>query len=175
MRRFPPEDYIRLFDRSDPLKGYRYVPATALSWCREIAGTAGAGRVEDYHKVVLLRLIAGFEERFARLRVPESVGILIPQAFQRILSQLAAAEPGYFLHENDLFAKDLGLCRLKLLPCGSELVEPLSGVPRSVMFQGGHRHQRLPALVSESLGSAPGSSLYTWRVRQVLFPDCGVA
>ena len=109
-----------MFDRSDPFTGYRYVPATARSWCREIAETAGTGGVEDYHKVVLLRLIAGFEDRFARLRVPESVSILVVQAFQRILNQLAAGEGGYFLHENDLFAKDLGLCRLKLLPCGSE-------------------------------------------------------
>lgn len=39
--------------------------------------------------------------------------------------------------ENDIFLKDLGICRLEVTPCAALLVEKYSGVPRSLAFRHG--------------------------------------
>jgi hypothetical protein len=85
--------------------------------------------------MVLVYLITDFENRIRGLRVPNSILSLLAVCFQRILTQLENAEKHFYLHSNDLFRKDLALCRLKLLPCGSELVDVYSGVPRGTLFR----------------------------------------
>jgi hypothetical protein len=39
--------------------------------------------------------------------------------------------------QDDLFLKDLGICRLEVFPCKSLLVEKNSGVPRKLLFTNG--------------------------------------
>jgi len=139
LNRYPVVEYVHALDSSDPLRGYGYAPPLTRKWCSEIQASGGSSALENYHKMVLVYLISDFESRIRGRRVPNSIQGLFAVSFQRILAQLESAEKHFYLHSNDLFRKDLALCRLKLLPCGSELVDRYSGVPRSILFRGGLR------------------------------------
>ena len=137
LKRYPIADYVDTLDRSDPLKGYGYAPEPVRIWCNEIKTLGDTDTLETYNKMMLVYLIADFEHRIKALRVSDAILELLATSFQRILSQLENVENNYYLHANDSFCKDLALCRLKLLPCGSELIDVFSGVPRSILFRGG--------------------------------------
>lgn len=137
LKRYPLAGYVYILDGSDPLKGYGYTPRLIRTWCNAIEGLGGTNALENYHKMVLVYLITDVENRISELRVPNSILELVAASFQRILAQLENAENNFYLHGNDLFSKDLGLCRLKLLPCGAELIDVCSGVPRSILLRNG--------------------------------------
>ena len=134
---YPVVKYAHTLDSSDPLKGYGYASALTRKWCVEIEMLGGSSALENYHKMLLAYLITDVEKRIRGLRVSSSILDLVAAAFRRILSQLENAEENFYLYSNDLFCKDLALCRLKLLPCGAELIDIYSGVPRSILFQNG--------------------------------------
>lgn len=134
---YPIESYVQRLDHYERKEGYRFVPPDIRLQCEEITARFGLRGLELYHKTLLVSLIECYEERRERYRIPASIQFLILKEFYRILSTIESAEGGYYLHGNDLFAKDLGLCRLKLVPCGSEVVDLWSGVPRSTLLRGG--------------------------------------
>ncbi len=136
LNRFPVVDYVHTLDSADPLQGFGYASPLTRKWCSEIEASGGSSALENYHKMVLVNLMTDFENRIKGLRVPDSMLTLLAVSFQRILAQLEDAENNFYLHDNELFRKDLALCRLKLLPCGSELVDVYSGVPRSILLRG---------------------------------------
>ena len=137
LNRYPVVGYVDTLDSSGPLQSLRYAPPLSYKWCSEIEALGGSSALENYHKMVLAFLITDFDNRIKGLRVPNSTLTLLAVSFQRILAQLANTENSFYLYSNELFCKDLALCRLKLLPCGSELVDVYSGVPRSILFRGG--------------------------------------
>jgi hypothetical protein len=137
LKSYPIEPYIEQLDLCERGHGYRFVPPGILRLCDEISALSGLRGLELYNKALLVALIENHEHRQRRYRIPDAILSLIPQEFDRILSGIETAEDGFHLHRNDLFAKDLGLCRLKLLPCGSEVVDLWSGVPRSTLLHGG--------------------------------------
>lgn len=137
LSRYPVVEYVHTLDNSDPLQGYGYVSSLTRRWCNEIEALGGSSALENYHRMVLVYLITDFDKRMKGQRVPDSVITLLATSFERILAQLGNAENNFYLHNNDLFRKDLALCRLKLLPCGSELVDVHSGVPRSILLRNG--------------------------------------
>ena len=136
---FPADRYLAAFDALPATASYTEVPDAVLSQCRDIEAVAGSEVLEDYHRLILLALMAGAGGRVRSLDLPESVAALLAPSFGRMLTQLDRNERGFFLHGNDLFAKDLALCRLKLLPCGAELIETSARVPRSLILRGGVR------------------------------------
>jgi hypothetical protein len=135
LNRFPVVDYVHSLDSTDPLRGYCHVPSPVHKWCSEIEALGGTVVLENYHKTVLAYLITDFDNRIKGLRVPDSILDLVTITFQRILAQLWNAEYDFYLYSNELFCRDLALCRLKLLPCGSELVDVYSGIPRSILLR----------------------------------------
>lgn len=135
LKKYMIADYVYILDSAKPLEGYGYIPASARIWCDEIMARGDENTLENYHKMVLAYLIADFDNRIKRLHVPNSVIALLFLSFQRILAQLENTENNFYLFSNDLFRKDLALCRLKLLPCGSELIDTYSGIPRSILYR----------------------------------------
>ena len=63
LRRYPVEDYVHTLDKTEPLTGYWLVPALIHQWCKEIEALGGSDSLENYHKMVLLTLLADFPER----------------------------------------------------------------------------------------------------------------
>ena len=132
----PVESYVQRLDLYEKQQGYHFVPAEIGRQCEMIGAKSGLRTLEFYHKLLLVSLIESYDERQKRCRIPHSIKQIIPPEFDRILTAMEQAEDGFYLHGNDLFAKDLGLCRLKLLPCGSEVVDLWSGIPRSTLLRG---------------------------------------
>lgn len=137
LSRYPVVEYVHALDNADPLRGYGYVSSLTHRWCNEIEALGGSSALENYHEMLLAYLITDFDNRIEGQRIPDSITTLLAASFERILAQLGNAENNFYRHSNDLFRKDLALCRLKLLPCGSELVDVYSGVPRSILIRNG--------------------------------------
>lgn len=137
LKEFPVKIYIAFFDRIESFHGYRYISDEIASYCQGIALKFGRHSLDLYHRLVLVSLINNYKDRIKQQSIPASIQTLIPQEFDRIIKGIQKNREGFYFHENDLFAKDLGLCRLKLVPCGSELVDLRSGIPRRILFQGG--------------------------------------
>ena len=135
LNRYPVVEYIHVLDSTGPLQGFRYAPPLNHKWCNEIESLGGSSALANYHRMVLAFLITDFDNRIKGLRVPRSILSLLAVSFQRILAQLANAENSFYSLGNEPFCKDLALCRLKLLPCGAELIDIYSGVPRSILFR----------------------------------------
>jgi hypothetical protein len=133
----PIESYVQQLDRCERHYDYRFVPPSLRIQCQEITQQAGLRGLDLYHKLLLVSLIERYDERQKRYRIPNSIKALIPREFERILSAMDCMAEGFYAHDNDLFAKDLGLCRLKVLPCGSEVVDSWAGIPRNTLFRGG--------------------------------------
>lgn len=103
----------------------------------QIRAQGGDTALDAFHRLALAALIAGHPQRRQAIRIPASVELQYEIEFNRILAQLKTNRAGFYLHDNDLFLKDLGVCRGKLLPCGAQLVDIRSGVPRRILASGG--------------------------------------
>lgn len=133
----PPAQYIHEFDAVEQSRGYHYIPPAVQALCSRIVRQFGTPALDLYQRVVLLTLMDQYGRRRSRHRMPESVQLLLVAELERILMGLSVEKAGFYLFDNELFVKDLGVCRLKLLPCGSEVVEISAGVPRGLLFRGG--------------------------------------
>ncbi|WP_052494040.1 hypothetical protein [Nitrosospira sp. NpAV] len=116
--------------------GYSDLPGAFRAACAEIERKSGLAGMALYHKLVLATLIADFGWR-AQKGLPLSVASQYEVEFRRILEQFDTNPHEFYTQENDLFNKDLAICRGKLIPCGAELVDEFSGVPRSTAFRDG--------------------------------------
>ena len=130
----PIEDYIAALDEAPAYSRYRTVSPSAANICDSIRKQWGYGGLEHYHRLSVAYLAAKFSGRVAFQAMPVRVRQCCIQALQRILGIAENGRPGYFDHANDLFAKDLAVCRGKLIPCGAELVDWQAGLPRRVLL-----------------------------------------
>ena len=132
---FPPDTYLGFFRSLPAYCSYRYVPPDAERFCEAITANAGPDVLEAYHRLAVIRLVDDATAASRKL-TPEL--ITLKQSYlQRVIAQAASPRKGFYLHQNDQFAKDFAVCRGKLLPCGVELLDPRSGVPRRTLFSGG--------------------------------------
>jgi hypothetical protein len=130
---------VELLERYQRWRGYSNFPAGFLQHEREILQVHGSGALADYYRLMLVFLLKQLDHRLALHVIPESVASLVRVTLERVMSGIERAHDGYYSLGNELFVKDLGLCRLRLLPCGSEFVDTWAGVPRGVMLRGGLR------------------------------------
>ncbi len=137
LERYPIADYIADFDAIEASRDYQFIPLGVADRSRKIAADYGDTALELYHRSVLASLISQTDARVTRKRIPESIRLLMRREVERILRGLDQAPSGFHSFQNELFVKDLALCRLKMLPCGSEVVELWSGVPRSTLLRDG--------------------------------------
>jgi len=125
-----------LIDRLDAtMKGRAYfaVPADLLA---EWVATAGP-EVRLWNALLLATLAARLPER-ARVRpIPPSVLQGFVVQLGRILRELVAAPAGHLDLGDDIFLKDLGLCRLHMFACAAQIVEQGAGVQRQLVLTGG--------------------------------------
>jgi len=121
-------------DRSDPWLGYRHIPINvrhALDQTETRYGEAGSS---ERLRLLLLHYIRQFEVRFASAGLPASFVDQFAAVFERIARQCQEGILGSSLN-NDVFLKDLGVVRLRLIPCVSHLLYLHSGIPRRVVLK----------------------------------------
>ena len=142
-------DYAALFGASaseyglwltqehQPQTSYRVVPSRCKTLFDRIVSTYGDRAGEHFLQLVAAHEILALPARMHTADIPASVLPWITRCVQRMLDDLAAPRTGYFSHDNDPFAKDLAVCRLKMFPCGIEMVDTDMAFPRSALWKFG--------------------------------------
>ena len=133
---FPLAEFESLLDATPRYKNYNFKTDEVQSWWAAIRNQGGTEAVSLYNRVLLLYLISRFEERALSKKYTKSILELFEIEFNRILSRVHEGMAGRFDIENDLFLKDLSICRQLMFPVGYELEEE-AGLPRRILFRGG--------------------------------------
>jgi hypothetical protein len=123
------DDLIAVLDGMPEGRRYNDIPADLAAAADGL--DAGCGRL------LQATLLAQAENRAPRLDLPASVLAEIRLEATRIAA--GAMQPGLrddFLTD-DLFLKDLTICRLGAFPCVAQLVEPRQGYSRALLGSGG--------------------------------------
>ncbi len=139
LARYPIPRYLDWLTPDAEPGGYSTLPAPAAEQVQAIRRGHGDAALDRYHRLVLLEAIGRYPAAALPVQRPPSVLRQAEAEFRRITRQVMTAREGAFLPGTDLFDKDLAICRGKLLPCGAQLVDICSGIPRGVVFRGGAR------------------------------------
>ena len=128
-----------LIDRLDLAmaeRAYFAIPDELLAEWRRTAGADG-GDIRIWNALLLAHLIERLPERARTRAIPASVLRGFIDQLSRIVGELATAPAGHLGLDDDIFLKDLGLCRLEMFPCAAQIVEQGAGVPRQMILSGG--------------------------------------
>ena len=118
------DDYICLLDHLPvSVVKYHHLSDEQIGFNKHFLAKYGITGLNDFHQLVMLELMFQFPQRVTRLKLPESIHALIAGEFERILSLIESGSNFVFDWANDLFAKDMGICRLHLIPAGTRLLE----------------------------------------------------
>lgn len=119
--------------------GYKTLARGLKAWTAQLALQVDdrASFDQELGRCVLARAIETGRSGLASLKVPADVAALSRQSLDRAERELALKPGRYYSPDNDLFAKDLAIAGLRLLPCGAEHVELHSGIPRSTALRSG--------------------------------------
>ena len=110
-------------------------PKLVGQWRDAVAGCGGDEGV--CASVLLGTLLARAPARASSRRIPAELLESLCEQLYRIALELVAGTPLHTRLVDAVFLKELGICRLEVLPCKSLIVDKNSGVPRRLAFSGG--------------------------------------
>lgn len=144
---------------------YRDIPARLRDQGRTLEQSVAPTTVGNYHKLILLAFMATFKARVAAQSIPPSVLTRFAAQFDRIMDEMGFQECQHYQSSCDGYLKDLGLCRTVLYPCGAEVLDTNSGVPRRTLFSNGPRQlaRSLSFFASRRQGFKPYYELHMHR------------
>lgn len=133
------DSFITHLDSIPETESYAYISDDIKRLWLAIEQAGDKSSFADFNKCILLRLIEQFLERTEKseYKLPESITRQFHINFLRILSEIDSFDDKHFNPSNDLFLKDLGICRQKLIPVGMRVIESNSGYSRKVLISGG--------------------------------------
>lgn len=121
LKKYPTSEYIKLSDNYPTAHNYEYVSPEIKSYTDQIVQNSNEIILELYHKVMLLDLISRNMTTLEKENLPESIKLLYQQNFQRIIDNIESNSetPGFYLHQNDKYLKDWGVCTKWIIPVGA--------------------------------------------------------
>lgn len=128
--------YIEILDRQPDLMPYHHPSPEITEYLK--------GKDQStLNKAVMVELIRQFPARSEMIRqqqgvrlTPEAVS-MFKQDFDRIINEQATNAPGFYEFPLSPFGKDLGICSLRIMPAGAQIVDLHSGIGRNLLLQGG--------------------------------------
>jgi hypothetical protein len=129
---------LRAVARARPRQNYGALRRVLQRYVERPAMAIG-GSAETFLRLVLCELANDVVEDRATpdLHLPPSVHRLYVLQVHRIRRESVDKTLNHFRLDDDLFMKDLALAMGYLLPVGAELIQPHSGIPRSILWQAG--------------------------------------
>jgi hypothetical protein len=121
----------------EPALSYRTIPEPFIELLDSLVAAHGRQSGERFLQLVMANEILKLPDQLRDVALPASVLPWLERCVVRMLGDLATPRAGYFSLDNDLFLKDLAVCRLKLIPCGVEMVDPEAGFSRSAVWKHG--------------------------------------
>jgi hypothetical protein len=130
------ERLVELLENCSTDFQYNRIPLEAKAfWCEAIASH---GVHETILGALLLdTLLIGVPENIAAKQIPQLFISEFYEQLQRIARKLKVGPVDYMALDNDIYLKDLGICRLEIYPGRAALIEKHSGIPRSLAFNNG--------------------------------------
>ncbi len=138
-KRFEPAAAINLLDGFDEQLPYHYVSEQLQAMWDNVGAEFGSPGFGAFQKTVMLNLMSDFEKRAQNLNYVDEVVKFFEHSYIRITSNIENTEYTGYNEPNDLFLKDLALCRQKLFSAGPQVVEANSGFHRALMFRKGFK------------------------------------
>ena len=126
-----------LASASLPALSYRTMPGPFVELVDSLVAAHGKHAGEQFLQLIMANQILKMPDLLRVVSLPAAVLPWVERCVSRMLADLVTPRPGYFSLDNDLFLKDLAVSRLKLIPCGVEMVDPDMGFPRSAIWKHG--------------------------------------
>ena len=127
---FLPQRYISELTSVETYDGYHHIPPAFRAASVAIELKAGSAGVELYHKLVIAMLIARWGESLGGDPNPGLVSLpSMTWSLNLFLLSSIRTRAGFIHMGTICSAKDLAICRGKLIPCGAELVDEFSVCP----------------------------------------------
>ncbi len=151
---FPVEASLDSFSTLPPLASYGEKPQILRQYHQAMVENYGVDSEFWYNKLILLARIDRYFEEQESERYPDDIKALFLKHFADVRRKSQIYDTTYYSFSNDLFLKDLGIARGKLVPCGAQLVDIRSGMGRRGLLVGGPR--KAIALLSFVFGRMGG-------------------
>ena len=121
LKKHPLEACIHHLQASPDRLSYSYVPQKVVE-VLDAVGERGQPLSSEYHKLLLLELIAHHEWRIATSELPASIKSWYARNFKRITEDAAddRQPPDFYHFRNDKYLKDLGVCTGRIIPAGAQ-------------------------------------------------------
>lgn len=139
MNDFPLERYCELVRKYPFSASYKFVSSEVRRFCDGILMNSNGHVLELYNKWLLVRLVEkALSDGMSGLAVPEEVKSFYRMNFQRVMREIEFSEnePGFYMHYEDKFLKELGVCSLRVIPAGAQKIS-LSPLPVNFIFKEG--------------------------------------
>ncbi len=133
----PMAAFLATFDNAGRPRPYNRISPQAADTIESLAQEHGQGIVAAYLKLALTHLLAQLIETGRLERQPPAIREQYDIHIRLTAADLACRPDAYYRLRSDLFLKDLALFSERMLPCGAQLIERISGVPRSLVKRGG--------------------------------------
>ena len=134
---FEPRVTVAELDGIKEHESYHAVGVEVAAHWKAIETQYGAAGFEAYQHVTLLTLMLDFERRASGRDYTSEIAARFEISFARILAAIQNPDFAHYRHLNDIFLKDLALCRQKMFPAGAQVVEPASSFHRALLFRRG--------------------------------------
>jgi hypothetical protein len=105
----------------------------------DLASRGDAAMRADFWRLMLCRLIGSQREWVSGANHPGDIPDLIVAHWLRIVENIDSTPDAFFSPREDKYLKDLGLCRMTLLPVGAGLLDTNFVLPRRFLLAGGAR------------------------------------
>lgn len=152
---------ITLMDAVPSSAIYHDLPPALTGLWKAVEQAFGIKGLEAFQKLTMLRLIATFRDRSRGQRYTPEIIDCFMRSFGRIIRSIEDPVFERYRSINDILLKDLALCRQQMFPAGARLVQPDSGVTRSLAWRDGlGQGLRLIALLLRCGGHRPWYSLH---------------
>lgn len=134
------EDALRQ-EQELPLRApYHHLQNIVAPHYQAILSAYNECHAREFLRLLLLQMLlrkALRAESPSGLKLTASIADLQLQAFARIVREVERQPATFYRPCNDLYLKDLAIAAHRLLPGGAELLQPWSGIPRSLAVRGG--------------------------------------
>jgi hypothetical protein len=101
----------------------------------EISGNHGDKVALWFGLSMLVHLIDSHEHRWSLSPLDDELKPEFVDSFHRVLDAVERGGSSSMSMTRDNFAKDFAICLHRLIPAGGQLVDPSSGVPRSILLR----------------------------------------
>ncbi len=167
---YPMEDTVARLADSPLFSNYCHLTPGAEAIFAAVHERYGEPVLSLYSKALLIDLIARFTGETENHRYSPAIVTQFEANFRRIIDEIRNGARGYYQTQDDIFFKDLAICRQKLVPAGAEVFEPHSGFSRSVVKAGGvgQAVRFLAALAFDLVGHHP---LYQYHTHLATMED----